>query len=83
MATSLVIPTPPADASAPVSARLGKVERVWPNRAAALDWAESLTANERELLFAFAIRLAANRPTTRGKTLTVDFGAAQNLVRVV
>lgn len=69
---SLVIPTPKQ--GGPVTIRLGKHSREFSNPKAAVEWAESL-CDERDLLFAVAIRLAAKRPITRGKTLTIDFNS--------
>ena len=80
MATSIVVPTPPGGGQ-PVTLAVGKYSRTWVNAAAALEWAVDQTA-DRDLIYALAIRLAASRPATRGKTLTFDPTAAADLVTI-
>jgi hypothetical protein len=84
MAVSITIPTPPA-AGQPLVMALGKYSRDWPTTTEAVAWASDLLGDGGErsdFLFALAILLAARRPATRGLPLTVNFSAAQNLVRL-
>lgn len=79
MAISITIPTPPG-AGQPVTLAVGKHGRTWDSVAGAVDWARDATS-DRDLLFAVAIRLAADRPATRGHTLTFD--ATSNSLLVI
>jgi len=77
---SIVIPTPPATGVARLTAPDG-TGLEFRSRQEASDWARDQLADT-NFLFVLAIWLAANRPTMRGKTLTVDLTQTANLVTV-
>lgn len=79
MAISITIPTPPGGGQ-PVRVAVGKVGMQFPNAAEAVEWARAKT-QDMEILLAIAIRLAADRPATRGLTLTFD-ATSNNILAV-
>lgn len=81
---SMIIPTPPG-AGQPITVRVGKYSRTFDNAASAAAWAADFFDSDdfkRDFMMSWAILLAARRPGTRGKTLTVDMAAPTNLVTV-
>lgn len=81
MAVSITVPTPAAPGQ-PVAVQVGKMGRVFTNNAEAVEWANGFL-RDHDVAMAVAIKRAAERPASRGKTLTIDFGAANNIVREV